>query len=79
MSSIVRMSMTLEAIPSIQLFGLLEQDATAATIYLRRDEVWTVSVVTDDATLNMPEIDTYISPAEIYRDVELPRDETTGP
>ena len=64
-----------QATPSIRRYVLLEQDAIAATVYLKRDEAWTVSVVTGDAMLAMPEIETEIPLAEIYRDVELPPDE----
>jgi Uma2 family endonuclease len=64
-----------QATPSIRRYVLLEQDAIAATIYLKRDDTWIVSVVTGDTMLTMPEIDTEISLADIYRDVELPLDD----
>ena len=44
----------------------------AATVYLKREEAWIVSVITGEATLSMPEIEVEISLADIYRDVELP-------
>ncbi len=64
-----------QAMPSIRRYVLLEQDAVAATVYLKHDDAWTVSVVTGDAMLAMPEIATEIPLAGIYRDVELPPDE----
>ncbi len=64
-----------QATPSIRRYVLLEQDAIAATVYLKRDDAWTVSVVTGDATLMMPEIEVELSLADIYAGVELPPDE----
>jgi Uma2 family endonuclease len=64
-----------QATPSIRRYVLLDQDAIAATVYLKRDDVWTVSVLTGEAVLAMPEIATEISLADIYRDVELPPDD----
>jgi len=58
--------------PSIQRYVILEQDAIAATIYLKQDTAWTVSVLTGDAMLTMPEIEAEIPLADIYSDVELP-------
>jgi len=61
-----------QATPSIQRYIILEQDAIAATIYLKQDAAWTVSVMTGGAMLTMPEIEAEIPLADIYSDVELP-------
>jgi Uma2 family endonuclease len=63
-----------QATPSIQRYVILEQDAVAATVYLKRDDVWTVSVVTGNGMLTMPEIETEISLADIYAEVDLAPD-----
>jgi Uma2 family endonuclease len=64
-----------QATPSIRRYVLLEQDAIAATVYLKREDTWTVSVVTGDAILTMPEIETEIPLADVYAEVELPPDD----
>ncbi len=64
-----------QATPSIHRYVILEQDAIAATVYLKREDTWTVSVVTGDAMLTMPEIEADISLANLYEDVELPADD----
>lgn len=61
-----------QATPSIRRYVLLEQDAVAATVYLKQDGAWTVSVLTGDAVLAMPEVETEIPLPAIYADVELP-------
>ena len=61
-----------QATPSIQRYVILEQDAVAATVYLKQDGAWTVSVLTGDAVLAMPEVAAEVALAAIYADVELP-------
>ena len=61
-----------QATPSIRRYVILEQDAVAATVYLKQDGAWTVSVLTDDAVLAMPEVEADIPLLAIYADVELP-------
>jgi hypothetical protein len=49
----------------------------AATIYLKRDGIWTVSVMTEPATLTMPEIEVDVPLSAIYAEVELPPQDAT--
>ncbi|WP_428540890.1 Uma2 family endonuclease [Rhodopila sp.] len=65
-----------QATPSIRRYVILEQDAVAATVYLKRDESWTVSVLTGDAVLAMPEVNAEIPLPGVYADVELPSADT---
>ncbi len=60
------------ATASIRRYVLLEQDAVAATVYLKQDATWTVSVLTDGERLVMPEIEADMPLSAIYADVELP-------
>jgi Uma2 family endonuclease len=60
------------ATASIGRYVLLEQDAVAATVYLKQEATWTVSVLTDGEMLVMPEIEADIPLSAIYADVELP-------
>jgi hypothetical protein len=61
-----------QATASIERYVILEQDMIAATVYLKRDDASTDSVLTGDSMLTMPEIEARISLAEVYRDVQLP-------
>jgi Uma2 family endonuclease len=61
-----------QATPSIQRYVILEQDSIAATIYLKQDGAWTVSVLTGADLLTMPEIEAEIPLAEVYAEVDLP-------
>ncbi len=60
------------ATPSIQRYVILEQDAIAATVLLRRDDYWVTHVITDGEVLQLPEIAVELPLAEIYRDAGLP-------
>ncbi len=57
---------------SIRRYVILEQDAFAATVYLKQDGAWVVSILTDGDTLGMPEIAADLPLSSIYEDVELP-------
>lgn len=61
-----------QATPSIHRYVILEQDAVAATVYVRHGTDWTVQVLLADETLAMPEIDVSLPLADIYADVALP-------
>jgi Uma2 family endonuclease len=63
-----------QAAPSIQRYVILEQDAIAATVYVKQGDTWTVTVVTGEAVLAMPEIEADIRLADIYAGVELAPD-----
>ena len=65
-----------QATPSIRRYVILEQDAVAATVYLKQNDSWTVNVLTGDAALAMPEVNAEISLLAIYADVELPSADT---
>jgi Uma2 family endonuclease len=66
-----------QATASILRYVILEQDAIAATIYLKRDGIWTVSVMTETETLTMPEIEVDVPLSAIYAEVELPPRDAT--
>ncbi len=64
------------ATPSIRRTVILEQDTAAATVYLKTNDVWTVSILTGDATLAMPEIEADIPLSAIYEGIESPASDT---
>jgi Uma2 family endonuclease len=66
-----------QATASIQRYVLLEQDAQAATVYLRRGTDWTVRVLTGDELLEMPEIGVEFRLAEVYADVSFDEEAPT--
>jgi hypothetical protein len=45
---------------------MLEQDGVSATVYARAQDGWSVLVLTDNDTLDMPEIGLSIPLAEFY-------------
>jgi Uma2 family endonuclease len=59
------------ATPSIQRYVMLEQDAIAATVYVRKGTDLVVETLTADDTLRMPEIDIEVPMTEFYTDVDL--------
>ena len=61
-----------QATTSIRRYIILEQDTMAATVYLKQDGIWAVSVLTEADTLAMPEIEASIGLAAIYAEVEFP-------
>ena len=65
-----------QATPSIRRYVILEQDAVAATVYLKQGAAWTVSVITGYAVLSMPDVGAEIPLLAIYADVDLPAADT---
>ena len=61
---------------SIQRYIMLEQGRIGATIFARIGDARIGTVMLDDATLEMPEIDVAIPLAEFYRNVDLPAPDT---
>ena len=59
------------ATPSIQRYVMLEQDAIAAMVYVRKGADLVVETLTADDTLRMPEIGVEVPMAEFYIDVDL--------
>ena len=55
-----------QATPSVQRYVMLEQDGVSATVYARVQDGWSVLVLTDNDTLDMPEIGLSIPLAEFY-------------
>jgi Uma2 family endonuclease len=62
------------ATPSIQRYVILEQDAIAATVFVRKGADLVAEALTSDDTLRMPEIDAEVPMAEFYTDLELTED-----
>jgi Uma2 family endonuclease len=60
-----------QATPSIQRYVILEQDSVAATVFTRRGDDWTASVLTEADVLRMPEIDIELVLVDIYADADL--------
>lgn len=65
--------------PSIQRYVILEADVIAATVYTRQGPDFIVSVLTEDDTLAMPEIEASMPLRAIYADVTLPTDGEADP
>jgi Uma2 family endonuclease len=65
-----------QATSSIRRYVILEQDTAAATVYLKTNDVWTVSILTGDATLAMPEIEADIPLSAVYEGIDLPASDT---
>ena len=59
------------ATPSIQRYVILEQDAIAAMVFVRRGADLLVETLTADDTLRMPEIDVEVPMAEFYTGIDL--------
>jgi Uma2 family endonuclease len=55
-----------QATPSVKRYVMLEQDRIGATVYARAQDGWSVLVLKDDDTLDMPEIGLAIPLAEFY-------------
>ena len=58
-----------QATPSIRRYVILEQESVAATMFFRRGDDWIARVLTDAATIEMPEIGINVSLAEIYAEI----------
>jgi Uma2 family endonuclease len=63
--------------PSIQRYVILEQDAIAATVFVRKGTDLVVETLTATETLRMPEIDVEVPLAEFYAGIDL-TDEATA-
>jgi Uma2 family endonuclease len=59
------------ATPSIQRYVILEQDAIAATVYVRKGADLVVETLTEADTLRMPEIEVEVPMAEFYSGIDL--------
>jgi Uma2 family endonuclease len=66
-----------QATESIQRYVILEQDAIAATVYVRKGADLVVETLTEADTLRMPEIDVEVPMAEFYAGIDL-TDEATA-
>ena len=55
-----------QATPSVQRYVMLEQARIGATVYVRAADRWSVLVLKDDDTLDLPEIGLAIPLAEFY-------------
>ncbi len=62
------------ATPSIQRYVMLEQDAIAAVVYVRKGTDLVVETLAADETLRMPEIGIEVPMTEFYVGVELPEE-----
>lgn len=60
------------ATPSIQRYVILEQTRPWALVYARAGEDWTVTFVSGEADLALPEIGVSLPLLAFYRDVEFP-------
>ena len=59
------------ALPSVQRYVMLEQDRIGATVFARVGADWLGHILTDDATLTLPEIGLTLPLAELYEGVDL--------
>jgi Uma2 family endonuclease len=59
------------ATASIQRYVILEQDAIAATVFVRSGADFVVKTLTIDDILRMPEIDIEVPMKEFYTDIDL--------
>jgi Uma2 family endonuclease len=59
------------ATPSIQRYVILEQDAIAAMVFVRKGTDLVAETLTADDTLRMPEIDVEVPMAEFYTGIDL--------
>jgi Uma2 family endonuclease len=61
-----------QATASIQRYVILEQTSIAATVFARLGEIWTVSVLTENDTMSMPEIGIELPLAACYLGLDIP-------
>lgn len=59
------------ATPSIQRYVILEQDAIAAMVFVRKGTDLIAETLTAEDTLRMPEIDVEVPMAEFYTGIEI--------
>jgi Uma2 family endonuclease len=62
------------ATPSIQRYVILEQDAIAAMVFVRKGTDLVAETLTAGDTLHMPEIDIEVPMAEFYASIDLPEE-----
>jgi Uma2 family endonuclease len=55
-----------QATPSVKRYVMLEQDRIGATVHVRAQDGWSVLVLKDDDTVDMPEIGLAIPLSEFY-------------
>jgi len=60
-----------QAVASIQRYVILEQKTIAATVFERRDDMWTAFAITEEDTLRMPEIEIEVPLAELYESLDF--------
>jgi len=65
------------ATPSIQRYIILEQDAIAAMLFVRKGTDFLAQTLTAEDTLRMPEIDVEVPMAEFYAGIDLDDQTTT--
>ncbi len=66
------------ATPSIQRYVILEQDAAAAMVYVRKGDDFVAETLTADGVLGMPEIGVELPLAEFYLGLDLGEVADTG-
>jgi Uma2 family endonuclease len=66
------------ATPSIQRYVILEQDAIAAMVFVRKGTDLIAEALTADDTLRMPEIDVEVPMAEFYTDIEITEEQAAA-
>jgi Uma2 family endonuclease len=62
---------------SIQRYVIMEQDTTAAMVFIRKGTNFVVETLTADDTLRMPEIDVEVPMAELYAGIDLTEEPAT--
>ena len=55
-----------QAMPSVQRYVMLEQDAIGATVYARSSDAWTHEILIDGSVLDLPEIGIALPLADLY-------------
>jgi Uma2 family endonuclease len=62
---------------SIQRYVIMEQDAIAAMVFVRKGPNFVVETLTADDTLRMPEIDAEVPMTELYTGIDLTEEPAT--
>jgi Uma2 family endonuclease len=65
------------ATPTIQRYVILEQDAIAAMVFVRKGTDLVAETLTADDTLRMPEIDVEVPMADFYAGINLNEEPST--
>jgi Uma2 family endonuclease len=58
-----------QAIPSVQRYVMIEQDRLGATVYARTGDTWTLEILVQDSTIDLPEIGVELPLAELYEGI----------